>query len=746
MLRSDIWVWVGAMGLVSGLVVPELSAQNVDEITVTPTSVAITIGERKPVVATAYGANGGVLSTARIVWTSTNLGLVRVEFNQNASTVATLIGVSPGVATVEARVGRRVGTIAVQVTGGGGVVPITGGGNVPAVQGEFGSGIAVVLQVNPTQLFMLQGEGANLVARFLRADGNLASAQRLTWSSLQPSIASVTERGQVVAINPGGGMIQVTTASGLSARVPVQVDQTAFAFPVPAISMSPGTQDTARVVVPLQGNRRLAATSVQWQSTNQAVVTVSPLGVLTARTPGTAQIVATGFLQQQRLNVTVHRQVEDLIVSPRMSQTVYVPLGGFREFTVEALAADDTPVPEAVLIWSQRDTSVIRFDVSTGLATGLALGSDTISVRAPGPGRLQADWNVEVIAGGLLLSSHRAGFGIGDQLSLNAQFTDSDGTPISPATGIAWSSSDESVVEVDEQGTVTANGFGVADVVVGTPWGAADTLRAFVQGEILVSSNRGADNLDIFSFERNNTSIFNRVTNDPEHDLSAEYSPDGTMIAFVSFVGNTRDIFVANADGSDRRNITQSPSNEDQPIWTRDGSRIIFESNESGSAQIWTMNLDGSDKVRLTQGPASNTQPAINAAGNMIAFSSTRDGNYEIYTMNLDGSDQRNVTGSQERESSPAWFPDESLSYIRANEIVKIESGARGILSTQGLAVTDFAISKNGDLLAMIVSALTATGQTSKLYLLPLGGAPAGPLEIRTPEPTERILSVSFRQ
>lgn len=113
--------------------------------------------------------------------------------------------------------------------------------------------------------------------------------------------------------------------------------------------------------------------------------------------------------------------------------------------------------------------------------------------------------------------------------------------------------------------------------------------------------------------------------------------------------------------------------------------------------------------------------------------------------MSLDGSDQRNTTGSIERENSPAWFPDGSLAFIRGTEVVKIDRGIRQVISPSSLAVTDFAVSRTGDLLGMIITSLTADGQTSKLYLLPLTGTLAGPLEIPSFNPSERFISISFR-
>lgn len=45
------------------------------------------------------------------------------------------------------------------------------------------------------------------------------------------------------------------------------------------------------------------------------------------------------------------------------------------------------------------------------------------------------------------------------------------------------------------------------------------------------------------------------------------WSPDGTKIAFCMFIDGQEDIYTANADGSDVRNVTDTPDFEDGPDW-----------------------------------------------------------------------------------------------------------------------------------------------------------------------------------
>src|SRR5436190_15386542 len=95
------------------LAVPSaLAAQNVAEVQVAPPAVTIRVGERSGLLATAFDRIGNVIPTVRIIWSSNNVNVAKVDNN------GTITGVANGVAIIEARVGARRGQAAIQVTGG----------------------------------------------------------------------------------------------------------------------------------------------------------------------------------------------------------------------------------------------------------------------------------------------------------------------------------------------------------------------------------------------------------------------------------------------------------------------------------------------------------------------------------------------------------------------------------------------------------------------------------------------------
>ncbi len=95
---------------------------------------------------------------------------------------------------------------------------------------------------------------------------------------------------------------------------------------------------------------------------------------------------------------------------------------------------------------------------------------------------------------------------------------------------------------------------------------------------------------------------------------SVQVSPDGRRVAFAVreaiMDGDQSEfrtqIFVANADGSDQRQLTRGQKSSDDPQWSPDGKWLCFVSNrddEEGVASkknLWLMRVDGGEAIRLT--------------------------------------------------------------------------------------------------------------------------------------------------
>ncbi len=735
---------IAALGVFALIAPRSVIAQQVADVQLAPVTVTLAVGETRELLATAYDARGDNVASARFVWTSSNPSVARVEADPSVPGIARVTGVSQGLASVEARAGGQAMAAAIQVTGGG-VAP--GGGGV------VGVGAATVLQIDPGSVFLLPTEDVDLKVRFLKDDGSPAAASQVAWRSLRADVATVSPQGSVVGLTPGQGVVEAVTPGGLVARVTVQVAQTPFQFDRELVAVSPGLSDTVRVVVPEQNHRRLEPRRLAWRSTDVSVASVSPLGVVTGVRAGTAQIVVTGYAQENRVPVTVHKAVEILDLAPRPSDgPVAVPLGGSIPFTAIALAADETPVPEAPLTWSLPDTTVASFDAASRSLLGKSLGETELKVRAPGEG-LEATWQITVIEGGLALEREEVTLSVGEERPVVASFTDQSGAPVSRASGVTWTSSDPGVLEVDNEGVLTATGFGTARVLVSTPWGSSDSATVFVQGEVVATYASGG-NADLYSFDRDRPGQLHQVTDQPGSEVDAQYSPDGTRLVYATDQNGNLDIVVANADGSNPTRLVSTVYEEHSPSWTPDGTAIVFESDFGGTPQIWIMNADGSDQRQLTHDEWSSHQPAVSPNGTTIAYVVRRDDESDIYLMNLDGTNQRNFTTSEANEAYPAWVGDSALAYLAEEEQNRVTTRTvtrmnfmREVekLSPEGLPVTDFAVSRDGETLAVVVSAQGPQGEESRLYLIPLVGE-ATPTEVPRPSQGDQMLAPSFRR
>ncbi len=647
-----------------------VSAQNIAEVQVAPPSVTIKVGERSGLLATAFDRAGNVIPTVRIIWSSNNVAVARVDNN------GTVTGVAGGVAIVEARAGTRKGQAAVQVVGaapaptGGAASPPAGGQTQAPPSGDafagqvVGSGPAAVLRIEPPTIYLLPSENTRVLPRALREDGSPAAPVAVTWKTLRPDIASVDQNGVIVALATGQGTVQVTSSGGLTATAPVVVQQSDIAIqePVPLV-MSPGDVDTLRVVVPSQGSRLVSPLALQWSAADPSVARVSLTGVVIAVTPGRTTLNVVGLLQTKTVDVVVHRTVEQLAVSPTYKVDVPLPIQGTAKFQAQALAADRTPVPEAPFRWTVADTTLATFDPASGTLTGKRAGRTTLVVKGPGPG-LTVTWQIRVIAAGLKLSTARLGLPLNRRYPLKASFADEAGVAIGPATGVTWTSDNPSVVSVVEDGNVSTASYGHARITATAPGGRRAAAEVFVQGEIVVASSR-TGRFQLYAAERANLAQLRKVMDDTAVATEPAFSPDGSRIAFTSTRDGNPEIYVMDADGTSAGRLTNSPGMDGDASFTADGQAVVFHSQRTGHRQIFQQPITSSDAVQLTQEPADNSQPTMSPDGETIAFVSNREGNSHIWLMSKDGSSQRPVTrGQQSKESAPRFLRDGSLAYL----------------------------------------------------------------------------------
>jgi len=137
-------------------------------------------------------------------------------------------------------------------------------------------------------------------------------------------------------------------------------------------------------------------------------------------------------------------------------------------------------------------------------------------------------------------------------------------------------------------------------------------------------------------------------------------SPDGTKVAFTSFVHGNPGIFVFSVDPvRDLRFYNQGASVNSSPSFTPDGKQIVYSSSAGRCCRIFIANLDGTGFRPITSLVSIDTEPKVNPkTGNEILFTSGRSGPQQVYRMNMDGADVERLTDGTGDAGNPSWRPD----------------------------------------------------------------------------------------
>lgn len=117
---------------------------------------------------------------------------------------------------------------------------------------------------------------------------------------------------------------------------------------------------------------------------------------------------------------------------------------------------------------------------------------------------------------------------------------------------------------------------------------------------------------------------------------SPAWSPDDKLIAFQTCRGTQCGIFRVSSAGGEA--VPISTDDGGLAAWSPDGRRILYQRDVDGVKQLFVMNADGSDRRQLTKGPALHVSGNWSPDGNFIFYRSPEGGQWGIWRMNADGS------------------------------------------------------------------------------------------------------------
>ena len=233
-------------------------------------------------------------------------------------------------------------------------------------------------------------------------DATPASADKtVTWTSSDPSVATVSESGLVTAVAQGTATITATSNldNTKSGTCSVTVNAPAAPIPVTAIALNKSTttiaigdSETLTIIyTPAEANTGKAVT---WTSSNTSVATVDNSGKVTGVAIGTATITATSTTDASitaSCAVTVQAvAVTGVSINPTSAN---LQIGGSTDLTYTILPANAT---DKSVSWTSSDPSVAK--VNNGHVTAVAAGTTTITITTT-DGNKTATCSVTVTAG-----------------------------------------------------------------------------------------------------------------------------------------------------------------------------------------------------------------------------------------------------------------------------------------------------------------------------------------------------------
>ena len=318
------------------------------------------------------------------------------------------------------------------------------------------------ISLSKTALSIVQGKSETITATILPQD---ATNKEITWLSDNKNIATV-ENGVITAISPGTTNIKaISLDNEMTATCVVSVEQlyplTGIKFDKTKLNLDAGASETINVIyTPENATNK----NLKWTSSKSAVATVED-GIVKGITAGTAIIVATSDDGGYKATciVTVVQPVK--VKSVSLNRNSIDIISGETETLIAEISPDNATNKN--LIWSSDDKNIAS--VENGIITAKRVGTTKIKVITE-DGQYSSECSVNVLpvpVTRVSLDKSEVSLKIGSSEKLTAT--------VIPETAenknVKWSSDDNDVVSVDENGNVTAKSIGTAIVTATTEVG-----------------------------------------------------------------------------------------------------------------------------------------------------------------------------------------------------------------------------------------------------------------------------------
>lgn len=188
---------------------------------------------------------------------------------------------------------------------------------------------------------------------------------------------------------------------------------------------------------------------------------------------------------------------------------------------------------------------------------------------------------------------------------------------------------------------------------------------------------------DIYTATPDGKNIRN-LTNSPGYDAEATISPNGKKIVFTSERDGDLELYSMDIDGKNIKRLTNEPGYDGGAFYSPDNKMIVYRGSHPTDPaliqkdkdllrqhlivpltfEVWVMNADGSNKRQVTKLGAASFAPFFTPDGKRIIFctnyfaTDARKRNFDLAVINIDGSGLERVTFNESFDGFPMFSPD----------------------------------------------------------------------------------------
>ena len=413
------------------------------------------------------------------------------------------------------------------------------------------------VSLSKTSMTLVEGDSETISATVSPSN---ATNQTVSWSSSPSDVASV-DGGKVTALKPGKATVTVTTADGgKTATCSVTVE--AKKIPVTGVTL-----DKTEAELVEGENITLTATiapedatdkTVSWVSSDEEIAKVDSEGKVSAIAPGTADITVT----------TTDGEKKAVFALTVVAKVVPVESIAIDKETLELVEGDSATLTATVspdnasdktYAWTSSNPDVATV-AEDGTVTAIAPGNTTITATSNDGGKTascEVSVAKRVIPVESVTLSGETSVTAGDTVTFTYTITPSDAT----VQDVKWSSSDESVIKVDADGTAVVLKNGVATITVTTVDGEKTASAKILASPLLVSSL----SLDVTSLT---------LAAGEEGKLVATVAPENATNKELSWKSLTTSVATVDAEGNVK---AVKPGTAKIRVSTTDGSKLNAE-------------------------------------------------------------------------------------------------------------------------------------------------------------------------